>query len=272
MTTEQLKSLVRETLLVEELAQRVVEKLLARMRQALVVYTGSDISAGEALEAMRRLRAEGYTFRVLLSQNAAGVLDVDAIRAALEPEELWIGTPDRTPEALTKEYDTIIVPAATVRTVSHVAACMADTPASAVILDGLMRGKDVILATDGCCPDHRERARRGFHMAEPLKQTLRSHLELLKSYGARLTSAQRLDEAVKRTVQKSFSPKGSSSQPRAPEARPAGEVRLSGHVVSGRQLTACPSGCTVWVEAGALITQLAVDEARRRGITIRKET
>ena len=56
MTTEQLDSLVRETLLVEVLAQRVVEKLMARMKQALVVYTGSNISAAEGLEAMGRLR------------------------------------------------------------------------------------------------------------------------------------------------------------------------------------------------------------------------
>ena len=57
---------------------------------------------------------------------------------------------------------------------------LADTPAAAVILDGLMRGKNVIVATDGCCPDHAERARRGFRMAEPLKQTLRTHLEALR--------------------------------------------------------------------------------------------
>lgn len=272
MTTEQLNSLVRETLLVEVLAQRVVEKLMERMKRALVVYTGSNISFTEALEAMRRLRAEGFTFRVLISQSAAGLLDVDAIRAALEPEELWIGTPGDTPEALTKAYDTIIVPAATVRTVSHVAACMADTPASAIILDGLMRGKNVVVATDGCCPDHGERARRGFRMAEPLKQTLRSHLELLQSYGARLTSAQRLDKAVEQTVAKSFSVTGGNDQPAGVGKEGPAEMRLAGHVIGGRQLASCPNGCTVWVEANALITQLAADEARRRGIVIRKET
>lgn len=272
MTTEQLDSLVRETLLVEVLAQRVVEKLMARMKQALVVYTGSNISAAEGLEAMGRLRADGFTFRVLLSQSAARLLDVEAIRSVLEPEELWIGTPGDTPEALTKQYDTIIVPAATVRTVSHVVSCMADTPAAAVILDGLMRGKNVIVATDGCCPDHAERARRGFRMAEPLKQTLRNHLEALRDYGARLTSAPRLDEAVKRALASSFSPAGEKSRPAA--AKPAGsaDLRLSGHVISGRQLAACPSNCTVWVERDALITQLAADEARRRGIVLRKET
>ncbi len=272
MTTEQLNSLVQETLLVEVLAQRVVEKLMARMKQALVVYTGSNISAAEGLEAMGRLRADGYTFRVLLSQSAAGLLDVDAIRSVLEPEELWIGTPGDAPEALTKQYDTIIVPAATVRTVSHVVACMADTPAAAVILDGLMRGKNVIVATDGCCPDHKERARRGFRMAEPLKQTLRNHLEVLRDYGARLTSAQRLDEAVKRTLAKSFSPAGESGQTAADKQASGSEVRLSGHVISGRRIAACPSNCTVWVEPNALITQMAEDEARHRGIVLRKET
>ena len=272
MTNEQLNSLVRETLLVEELAQRVVEKLLARMKQALVVYTGSNISAGEALEAMSRLRADGYTFRVLLSQSAAGLLDVEAIRAALEPEELWIGAPGDTPEALTKQYDTIIVPATTVRTAAHVAACMADTPAAAVILDGLMRGKDVILATDGCCPDHRERARRGFRMAEPLKQTLRGNLETLRASGARLTSADRLDQAVKRAMAARFPMGGNTGKHSSTQQRAANTIRLKGHVIGGQQLAGCPSGSTVWVEPHALITQLAADDARRRGITIRKET
>lgn len=271
MTTEQLNSLVRETLLVEEVARRVVEKLLARTKRALVVYTGSDISAGEALAAMGRLRAEGYVFRVLLSQSAAGLLDPEAIRAALEPEELWIGMPGDTPEALTKQYDTIIVPAVTVRTAAHVAACMADTPAAAVILDGLMRGKDVILATDGCCPDHPQRAERGFRMAGPLKQALRGNLETLRAYGARLTTADRLDQTVKRAIAARFPVSASAGRGFSPRQQAADSIRLKGRVIGGRQLAGCPSGSVVWVEPHALITQLAADEARRRGITIQKE-
>ena len=139
---------------VEILAQRVVEKLLARQKQALVVYTGSNIGEAAALEAMGRLRGEGFTFRVLLSRGASGLLDVERLRSVLEPEKLWVETPEETPEALTARYDTILVPAMTVHTAAHVAACMADTPASAVILDGLMRGKNVVVNIDGCCPDH----------------------------------------------------------------------------------------------------------------------
>ena len=140
MTTEQLRGMADEAF-VEILAQRVVEKLLARQKQALVVYTGSNIGEAAALEAMGRLRGEGFTFRVLLSRGASGLLDVERLRSVLEPEKLWVETPEETPEALTARYDTILVPAMTVHTAAHVAACMADTPASAVILDGLMRGE-----------------------------------------------------------------------------------------------------------------------------------
>ena len=62
MTTEQLRGMADEAF-VEILAQRVVEKLLARQKQALVVYTGSNIGEAAALEAMGRLRGEGFTFR-----------------------------------------------------------------------------------------------------------------------------------------------------------------------------------------------------------------
>ena len=49
MTTEQLRGMADEAF-VEILAQRVVEKLLARQKQALVVYTGSNIGEAAALE------------------------------------------------------------------------------------------------------------------------------------------------------------------------------------------------------------------------------
>ena len=65
MTTEQLRGMADEAF-VEILAQRVVEKLLARQKQALVVYTGSNIGEAAALEAMGRLRGEGFTFRALV--------------------------------------------------------------------------------------------------------------------------------------------------------------------------------------------------------------
>lgn len=218
--TEQLRRMADEAF-VEILAQRVVEKLLARQKQALVVYTGSNIGEAAALEAMSRLRGEGFTFRVLLSRGASGLLDVERLRSVLEPEKLWVETPEETPEALTARYDTILVPAMTVHTAAHVAACMADTPASAVILDGLMRGKNVVVNIDGCCPDPAERLKRGFHMTEPLKQALRNNLETLRSFGARLTTSGGLYDKTLWAVGGTTDPDGGAGREaggRVPEA------------------------------------------------------
>lgn len=117
MTGQYIYSIVTEIL-----AERVLQKLLERQKQALVVYTGSNMGIDAGLKCLQALRREdGFTYRVLLTRSAAEMLDVSAIRSALEPEELWIEKPGDSPEALTARYDTILVPALTVNTAAHVA-------------------------------------------------------------------------------------------------------------------------------------------------------
>jgi len=279
--TEKERYALAESVLARELAERVVQKLLERQKRALVVYTGSNMSIEPGLECLRALREDGFTYRVLLSRSAAGMLDVPAIRAALEPEALWVEKPDETPEALTVQYDTILVPALTVNTAAHVAACMADTPAAAVILDGLMRGKNVVVAVDGCCPDNPERIRRGFRMTEALKNRLRENKETLRAYGAHLTTADQLRAGALRAI-RSFVPGTGAAEKPAPKAAPGPaasgggrqEVRLAleGRVLSGRYLQTCPPHVVAKVPKGTIVTQLAADEARRRDITIQIES
>lgn len=283
--TEKERYAIAQSVLASELAERVVQKLLERQKRALVVYTGSNMSVESGLEQLRALRAEGFTYRVLLSRSAAGMLDVPAIRSALEPEALWVERAEETPEVLTAKYDTILVPTLTVNTAAHVAACMADTPAAAIILDGLMRGKNVIAAVDGCCPDNPERTRRGFRMTEALKGKLRENKDTLRAYGARLTTADQLCPAALRAIQGFVSgpatPRPSKPEA-APEAKPKSAVSggsgrqevhltLEGRVLSARYLQSCPPHSVAVVPKGTIVTQLTLDEARRRDITIQKE-
>lgn len=270
------------------LAERVVQKLLERQKRALVVYTGSNMGVEPGLECLRMLRQEdGFTYRVLLTRSAAKILDVSAIRSMLKPEEIWVEKPGDSPEALTTQYDTILVPTLTVNTAAHVAACMADTPAAAIILDGLMRGKNVIVAVDGCCPDHPERVRRGFRMTEALKGKLRENRDTLKEFGAVLTTSAQLKEAARKAIM-SFVPAPMEIMPKAKtESEPkvqterksqmsmdAGIFRaaLEGRVFSGKHIKSYPDRATVIVPKRTIITQLASDEARRRGIRIEMET
>ena len=283
MTTEQLRGIAEEVF-VQMLTQRVVEKLLERQKQALVVCTGADIGMASAMKAMRRLRDEGFTFQILLSQSAAMIYPPAKLREELAPENIWVGDPPEIPEALAYRYDTILVPAMTIRTAAHVAACTADTPSSAVILDGLLRGKNVVINIDGCCPDNPERIRRGYHMVPALRQKLRDNLETLRSYGARLANSDNFDEKVRAAVLSDFRTGAQPQQRREEQSVLTGhaalipasgqEIRLhmEGRILSGRHLNSCPDGSFVRVPKETMITQLAADEARRRNITIRKET
>ncbi len=264
------------------LAERVVEKLVERQKQALVVYTGSNMGLEPGLESLRMLRQEeGFTYRVLLTRSAAGILDASAIRSALEPEEFWVEKPGDSPEALTARYDTILVPALTVNTAAHVAACMADTPTAAIILDGLMRGKNVIVAVDGCCPDNPERARRGFRMTEALKEKMRENRDALKDFGALLTTSEHLRETALKAIM-SFVPAPVSGKPepkmrtenRTKAGMDAGKFRavLEGRVFSINHMKSYPDHAVIIVPKRTIITQLASDEARRRGIRIEIES
>lgn len=282
--TDKERYAIVQSVLAGELAERVVQKLLERQKRALVVYTGSNMSVAPGLDQLRALRADGFTYRVLLSRSAAGMLDVPAIRSALEPEALWIERAEETPEALTVQYDTILVPTLTVNTAAHVAACMADTPAAAIILDGLMRGKNVIAAVDGCCPDNPERIRRGFRMTEALKGKLRENKDTLRAYGAHLTTADQLRPAALRAI-RGFVPGGAAPEaPKAaaPQAKaPSGAAgaggrqvvrpALEGRVFGARYLQNCPSHSLVVVPKGTIVTQLTADNARQRDITIQLE-
>lgn len=265
------------------LAERVVEKLLERQKQALVVYTGSNMGIEAGLKCLRTLRREeGFTYRVLLTRSAAGMLDAAAICEALEPVEMWTETPGDSPEALTARYDTILVPALTVNTAAHVAGCMADTPAAAIILDGLMRGKNVVAAVDGCCPDNPERIRRGFHMTEALKKKLRENKDALRAFGAVLTTSDRLGEAALKAVT-SFVAKpafgktkgqDSGEVNRRTEAKTAAGIfraSMEGRVFSGKHVRVYPDHSTILVPPRTIITQLASDEARGRDIRIEIE-
>ena len=70
-------------LLADELAERVVRKLIDRQKKALVIVTGAAIGVPTALEKLKELRDEGFTYHVLMTRSAMYVTGEEAVRAAL---------------------------------------------------------------------------------------------------------------------------------------------------------------------------------------------
>ncbi|MCC8178992.1 MAG: hypothetical protein LIO38_07770, partial [Cloacibacillus sp.] len=90
---------------------------------------------------------------------------MDTLRTVLAPGAFYQEEQlDCAPELLAALYYTVIVPALTVNTAAKIAACIADTPAARIISNSMMRGKNFVIARDGCCPENAERAAKGYNM------------------------------------------------------------------------------------------------------------
>ena len=273
MTEETLRKAIVEAI-GEEVARRVSAKLIALQKKALVVCTASTMGFSQWLVGLQQLEQEGFTFDLYLSENAAKILQVSAIRSAVSFGKVWIGETEQPPEAIAASYYTILVPAMTVNTAAKVANSFCDNPASRLILNSMMKGKNVIIAVDGCCPDNEERAAKGYRMTEPLKAQLRQNLVRLQEFGAVLTTAGKIASKTLRVIGASEATVPTATcgcaDLKKKKAAPAA-AKVTRKVVGRQDVVNLPEGSVLKVPAGSQITQLAMDIIRVNRIQIVRE-
>lgn len=250
--------------------RQAVAKLLGDLkRKALVVCTGSEIGFSHWLLGLQRLqKEEGFRFDLYLSESATQVLDLRALKETVHFDQVWPGCNDQPPEVVAAPYPTIIVPAMTINTAAKIAGCMADTPAARVIFTSLLQGKNVIVAVDGCCPDHEARQAKGCRIAEPLKAQLRSNIKRMGDYGAVITTAKAVAQKTLEVVD------GGSSSPKAvtePGAAASEIQERQGRVVDCDDVAALPAGSGLQVSRNHQITRQAAEAARNSGVLLMKE-
>ena len=138
----------------------------------------------------------------------------------------------------------------------------------------MMKGKNVIIAVDGCCPDNEERAAKGYRMTEPLKAQLRQNLVRLQEFGAVLTTAGKIASKTLRVIGASDAvvptvPCACADLKKTTAAPAAAKVTRK---VLGRQdVVNLPEGTVLRIPAGSQITQLAMDIIRVNRIQIVRE-
>ena len=274
MTEETLRKAIVEAI-GEEVARRVSAKLIALQKKALVVCTASTMGFSQWLVGLQQLEQEGFTFDLYMSENAAKILQVSAIRSAVSFGKVWLGETELPPEAIAAPYYTILVPAMTVNTAAKVANSFCDNPASRLILNSMMKGKNVIIAVDGCCPDNEERAAKGYRMTEPLKVQLRQNLVRLQEFGAVLTTASKIANKTLRVIGASAAnvPTATTcgcADLKKTKAAPAA-AKVTRKVVGRQDVVNLPAGSVLKIPAGSQVTQLAMDIIRVNRIQLVRE-
>lgn len=250
---------------IAEVVARVLEKLEAIRKKALVIYTGSELGFSSSLVSLQRLREEcGFTFDLFLSRSAEKLLDGKTLRAVLLPDGFYTeGTLDLQPEIFAARYYTVLVPALTVNTAAKLAACIADTPASRMISNSIMRGKNVVLVIDGCCPENPGRAAKGYHMSAAVKAKLRENLTLLQSYGAVICDGNELSYAAMKALK--------SGSTASDDTKKETVCVTRKKLITLKDIRDLPSGSTLTISSHSLVTQLAREQAFARGVKIKTE-
>ncbi|MFV0518182.1 MAG: flavoprotein [Aminipila sp.] len=269
MSRKNLENIICEVL-ISYIAERVVEKIAMHNKKVLVVFTGSLINFDEAMESLKKLKEDGFAFELFFSESAQSLLDLSKIKEILQPKEIYQDSMG-LPEQLAKSFETVLVPTMTINTASKIANCMADTPASRLILSSIMRGKNVIIGIDGCCPDNKERVAKGYKMKEPLKAQLRENMKKMASYGAYLTTLENLFDNTKKKVL-STEPKGNNLDEKKAVTIANAESRvLSKKVIGNVDILSNVGYKTIKISSDALVTKLAEETAQKNKIQLIRE-
>jgi hypothetical protein len=268
MDIGKLKELITEAL-VREIARRVLRKLQYGQRHALVMYSGGILGFETVLDNLKQLKEQGFSFQILLSEQANLMLDKPRIMKELSPIGMEVARaemvqdmiPDMVPKTIKTPFDVLLVPALTMRSAAVLAGMTADTPLTRIIQEAMNQHKKIIACTDGCCPD--SWFNNGLDVLPVLAGRMRENLSKLQDYGIHLTKSADFSRETLRQLEITTVPREIESE--------VGHTQSAAKIISAADVAGYPIGSTLHVEKGCQITQLAKDTARTRKISIELE-
>ncbi|MGE5577430.1 MAG: flavoprotein [Syntrophothermus sp.] len=267
----------------------------------LAVMTGGEAGQAEALAFLGRLREAGWKVALVLSKAAARLVDQDRLREELRLSRIIVDGDESSSSAiatLLREHQEIVVPVLTANTAAKLAAGIHDTLPAILIWHGLLAGKRVTAARNAADPHDPSFLGQIFHGTgralnggpDPGKpnaavvKRMEENLKILASYGVRLVDVAELPGLF---TGEPASPEEEDGTPRSPgvlKGIPAESSAASRKVITRAEVEAlaCKGAVAgaggggsagkeieLVVEPGTIVTPLARDVARERGITIR---
>lgn len=269
-------------------SDQIVLRYMDACKTATVLFSGALIGYGEAVKALKELKDNGWKLTAVLSRAAGEVLTEERIRNDIDPEAIFVEGAPVNGRQIIDDNQYVIIPELTINTAAKVANCISDNLLTNMISRAMATGKPVIASIDGCCPDSEIRAKLGFKVTESYKARMRRNLEDLQSYGIVLTVNSNLCGKVTKVYESSFDFSREDIERKAsggempkedtlPEkcvlkSQEAGEsIVIDKNVISRTDIARHSGLSRIVVSKGTVVTDLASDEARKRGIEIVRE-
>lgn len=230
-------------------------------KRVTVILTGSDIALDSTFKNLKYLGEKGFYITVILSKAAEILLSKDKIQSEIQPNRIITGDCFEGAEGIIKSSDYCIMPNLTQNTLAKVAVGIQDDLASTIMWQLLLGGRNVIVNTDSI-----------FHgwftmdLNPMMKKVMENHLVTIESYGAKLVEDHEylkyIDIEYEEEDVKTSGKKTSKSEKLSLESNGSKlitESTIRGFSADVKELI---------VEKGMIVTPLAKDAAKTKGITL----
>jgi len=231
----------------------------------VIVFTGATVQLNGAIDLVRRLVIDGYRCRLAFSDAAEqiyGTTVTDQLDGFPHISRLtgnnWFGE--------LKQSLAVVVPMLSVNTLSKISMLIADNLATNLILHALFMGKTLVMACDGVDPGGRGRADMGLTRGRPeLAHAILQRLQIVESYGARLSDSGQLRDSVTGNFNKSHDEFQSHQPPvhGGDQTKPRATKYFKKMVTAADIRRAHLNHADIRVSAGTLVTPLARELAQQ---------
>lgn len=226
--------------------------LLDSEKTILVLYSPILKGLEEAWDQLHLLGEEGYTLIHVLPPEVLHIITPEQIKSNCQSISTQVFSgPEAQEKAKGITFHTLVGATLSRAEAAKVALAQTDTFFSDMVFQMLWYGRPVVLVQDGVVEPHFQSCPRPAAMVDAVE----AYIRRLVDYGARLVAARDLAWAVRETLLSGEKPVAFQNQKRA--------------VITAQDIEEAER--EVIVRPGTIVTPLAWDVAKRRGISIRRE-
>lgn len=193
--------MLKKILTIESILEKVLNKLAAKGKTALVVFTGGASGFNESLSELRELLKDGWHLKVALSTSAEYIFTPQLIKEQLNIDEVYLETQNTGLKPLYEDVSMLILPTLTTNTTAKIACGITDTMTTNLALHAITSGIPVIAATNSSELTHIDRVELGLdNYPIEYKRLFNSYLKTLESFGVKLVQAIDIYQAVQKHI------------------------------------------------------------------------
>ncbi|WP_026476205.1 hypothetical protein [Alkaliphilus transvaalensis] len=240
-------------------------------KNILVIFTGNNHEVETGIKTLIAGRSYGFRYDLVFTEAAEALLDVGIIVQQLQPKRVFEETKNFYPEEILKGIDSIVVPVPTQNTAFKLALGIQDQLVPRLLWEGLWRGIPLWMNLDGLFLYKGKET-----TSSALKEVIRGHITRLTDMGVkRIDNNHYLLEILKGKINpKEISVESMDSIDsivRLDSFQWGDKNKSQRVVITERDILNYPIGeKEIQVEENAIITSLAHDAAKARGIKLIK--